>query len=166
MLKIRLPALKRALLLCFIFANPGAADPPAGRAAAAMRDWRLDCASGSCVARAALRGGDGSELLAVEARGPAAAGILALRTPLPLFLPDGAVMAIGEAAPVPLPWRTCGPAGCVAETAMTPELLSALKRGRAAAVTFTLVEGVRVRVPVSLLGFTAAWTAAAAVLSP
>nr|MBA3326212.1 invasion associated locus B family protein [Paracoccaceae bacterium] len=77
----------------------------------------------------------------------------------PLFLPDGLTLGLGDAPPRAVAWRTCDAAGCEALAPLENELLAALRRERAAEVTLTLVDGVRVRLPVSLMGFTAAWEA-------
>ena len=61
-----------------------------------------------------------------------------------------------------MPWRTCGAGGCEAVLPLDPPLLAALRRERAATATFTLVDGVKVRLPFSLLGFSAATRALAA----
>jgi invasion protein IalB len=135
-------------------AAPALADPPAawpGRVAA-FRDWRLDCRPDPCRAATSVRGADGSEVLGVSAAGET----LTLATPLPLFLPDGLALAVGAGPPRPVPWRTCAAGGCEATLPLDPELLAALRRERAATAAFTLVDGVKVRLPFSLLGFTAA----------
>ncbi|MBP7001945.1 invasion associated locus B family protein [Amaricoccus sp.] len=168
MVDIRLAPLDRALLLAaaLLSAAPAAADPPAAYAARrgaelTFRDWRLACLGDACAIRAAVRGADGSAVLALEARPDGQGGQLALSTPLPLFLPDGISIALGDAAPRDVPWRTCDRASCQALAPFDADLLAALKRERVADVTLTLLDGVRVRLPASLLGFTAAWDAAA-----
>lgn len=160
MVDIRLAALGRSLLAAALLAGPAAADPPAvfgARKAAEVtfRDWRLACLGEACAIRASLSAADGTALLAVSADARA----LGFATTLPLFLPDGIVLTLGDEAPRRVAWRTCGPAGCDAETPLDPGLLAALRRERAAEATLTLVDGVRIRLPVSLLGFTAGWKA-------
>jgi invasion protein IalB len=82
--------------------------------------------------------------------------LLEAATPLALYLPDGLLLAVGAAPPFPLVWRTCGPAGCAARLAVTPELAAALRRERQGSATFTLADGVPVRLGFSLVGYTAA----------
>ena len=135
---------------------PAVADPPAAwHAARAFRDWQLDCPGAACPAHTSVRGSDGSEVLrlAVTA-GPAPA--LRVTTPLPLFLPDGVALAVGDDPPRLAPWRTCGPSGCEATFPLDPALLAALRRAPSGSVTLTLVEGVRVRLAFSLRGVSAA----------
>jgi len=172
MTNIRLTAERRALGVALglafaaTLAAPAPADPPAAlgarRAAGeAFRDWRLRCTGAGCTLGLAIAGADGSPVLALVARGPGEAGALAFRTPLPLYLPDGLALGIGEEEPFLVPWRTCGPAGCEAVAPLSADLIAALRRERAAEATLTLADGLRVRLAVSLLGFTAGWEAMA-----
>jgi len=157
---------RTALVTALLAAGAASADPPHARGRE-FRDWRIDCAVGPCAIRTSLRAADGSELVTVDVVGRGDGAGLALRTPLPLLLPDGATLVIGDDPPRALAWRTCGVAGCVAEAPLDPSLLAALKRERSATVMLTLEDGVRVRLPVSLLGFTAAREALdAAPVSP
>ena len=96
-------------------------------------------------------------MLRVAVSGPPPA--LTVTTPLPLFLPDGIVLALGTAPERRVPWRTCRPAGCEATLPLDPDLAAALRRERGGSVTLTLVDGVQVRLPFSLLGFSAALAA-------
>jgi invasion protein IalB len=161
----------RALFVALaLAASPATAGPPGAPAAAAaieqpFRDWRLACAAAACALRTEVRGADGSAVLTVSATSDRG-GALELRTPLPLFLPDGLTVAVGDAPPRDVPWRTCDAAGCAAETPLDPALLDGLKRERSAEVSLTLVDGVRVRLPMSLAGFTAGWEALARASPP
>jgi invasion protein IalB len=154
----------RALLVAIALAGPVAADPPAAygaRRAAEItfRDWRLACLGQDCVIRAWVRGADGTAVLALAAWPQGEGGYLTVDTSLGLFLPDGLRIDLGDTPARLAPWRTCDAAGCYAVAPVDAAFLAALQRERTAEVTLTLVEGVRVRLPVSLLGFTAAWEA-------
>ena len=145
---------KQTLVATLMLAPPAAADPPG---ALAFRDWWRDCPLRSCPIHTAVTGADGSEVLRVAVSGPPPA--LAVTTPLPLFLPDGIVLALGTP-----PERRCrggraAPAGCEATLPLDPDLAAALRRERGGSVTLTLVDGVQVRLPFSLLGFSAALAA-------
>jgi invasion protein IalB len=143
--------------------GPAAEAPPEAVAAAGIamplprverhRDWMLDC-TGACRVETVVRGAEDREVmrLAVAAEAPAT---LAVATPLPLFLPEPVEIGVGDAA-LSLPWLTCDPGGCEARAALDAGLLAGLRRERAAQVAFTLLDGSRVRVPVSLMGFTSA----------
>jgi invasion protein IalB len=158
MMNRRLPI---ALIFLVSAAFPAAsAEAPADAVAQAgaeaavtpYRDWLLDCRA-ACRLQTALRGTEGQLLLRVSL-GAALAGLV-VETPLPLHLPDGVTLAAGERPPLEVPWRTCGDGWCEARAALDAALVDGLRRERAASVTFTLVDGERVRLPVSLIGFTA-----------
>jgi invasion protein IalB len=155
------PLEKQRLVAIFavLLAWPAAADPPgAWRSPQSFRDWRLDCPAAACAVGITVAGADGSEVLRLALRSrPLPA--LAVTTPLPLFLPDGVAISI-EGTPLrEAQWRTCGAGGCEATLPLDAELLGILKRERAGSVGFTLVDGVRVRIPFSLMGLSAALAA-------
>lgn len=155
--KIALTPLARALAVALALTGPAAADPPAvygARRAEALtfRDWRLHCQGPACALRSVVRGGDGSVVLSAALEGQT----LRFETALPLFLPDGVTLALGDDALREIPWRTCDPLGCRAEATLDEGLLDSLKRERSAEVTLTLLDQVRIRLPVSLLGLSAA----------
>jgi invasion protein IalB len=155
-------ALIKQTLVAILLAAPGLADPPHARVPVrGFADWQLDCTAAPCVTRTSVAGADGSEVLRLTLS-PGEPPLLAVSTPLALYLPDGVLLAVGAEPPVALVWRTCGPAGCEARLTLTPELAAALRRERQASVTFTPADGVPVRVRVSLIGYTAAGRALAA----
>jgi len=148
--------LLKQTLVATLLAAPALADPPHAREPLRrFDDWRLDCSAVPCTTHTAVLGGDGSEVLRLT-RLPGDPPLVAVSTPLALYLPDGLTLAIDGEAPAVLAWRTCGPAGCEARLALTPELAAALRRERQASVTFTPADGVPVRVGVSLVGYIAA----------
>jgi invasion protein IalB len=148
--------LLKQTLVATLLAAPALADPPHAREPVrSFDDWRLDCSAVPCTTHTAVLGADGSEVLRIT-RLPGDPPLVAVSTPLALYLPDGLTLAVGAEPPLPLAWRTCGPAGCEARLALTPELAAALRRERQASVTFTPADGVPVRVGVSLVGYTAA----------
>lgn len=151
-------------ILCFqtlvwiaALSQPGLADPPSAWPARvqAFRDWRLDCRADPCALSTVVRAADGSELLRVGVTGGDAPQVT-LTTPLPLFLPDGLALAIGRDPERPVDWRTCGAGGCEATLPLDAPTLASLRRERGGTAALTLVDGVRVRLPFSLLGFSAA----------
>ncbi|CAN5676355.1 hypothetical protein BH23PSE1_BH23PSE1_13890 [soil metagenome] len=144
-----------AAIACLALVLPVRADPGAepGQAAARFEDWTLRCADGCTLRTAVVSAGAPADLL--EARLAAGRDHLVLATPLPLYLPDPLELGLGEAAPRALPWLTCGPDGCEVRVPLDAALLADLRRERQAAVAFTLLDGTRVRLEVSLMGFTA-----------
>lgn len=148
-----------AILLCL--ASAASADPPRAlfeeRAAAGgrgFRDWRLVCGGEACRILTVLDSAEGRPLLRLEAAGD---GRLSVVTSLPLFLPDGVTLTLGTAPGWSVPWLTCGAGGeCRADFDLAPDLQAALRRERTAVAGLTLAEGLQVRLPVSLLGFSAA----------
>jgi invasion protein IalB len=148
--------LAKQTLVAILLAAPALADPPHAQVPVRdFDDWRLECGNGTCITHTAVLGADGSEVLRLT-RLPDDPPTLAITTPLALYLPDGLTLAIGAEPPMPLVWRICGPTGCEARLALTPELAAALRRERQGSVTFTPADGVPVRVGVSLVGYVAA----------
>jgi invasion protein IalB len=163
------PKLLRAgplALLLAVFGSDAAAlpdGPPAARPPdASFEDWRLDCTPLGCAAATEVRSEARGAPLLLRLRVTPASGLaetpwqLAVETPLPLHLPGGLALEIGGSAGSALAWRTCDPLGCRAEAPLAPDLLAALRGERAGHVTFTLADGVRVRLRFSLMGFSAA----------
>lgn len=155
----------RLVVIALLMALPrnAEADPPAIRAMTqteaggrGFAAWRLACGAGrqDCAIGTEIRAADGSPVLRLQR--PATGSHLRIVTTLPLFLPDGVSLAIGEAAPWAVAWRTCRGDTCTADLDLTPELQAALRRERTATVALTLEEGLALRFPVSLLGYTAA----------
>jgi invasion protein IalB len=166
---IRLTPEHRALVLAVLLAGrAGAAEmPPAGEAygppppppVEAFEDWTLACPEGACTVATRVEGTGGAAVLVLEAGAEA----LVVRTPLPLLLPEGLGLTLGQADEErTAQWRTCDATGCEARLTMEPDLLAALRRERDGTLRFTLASGERVRIGVSLIGFTAAWRARAA----
>ena len=156
----------QTLLMILALAFPASADPPAAwsERMQVFRDWRLDCRADPCTRYVSVAGAGEAEVLRL-ALSAGAAPALTVSTPLPLFLPDGVVLAIGDEPERPVAWRTCGPAGCEATAPLDTGLLAALRRERGGSATLTLVDGVRVRLPFSLLGFSAALEAGGPLVS-
>lgn len=153
-----------ALMATAAAADPPLAPPPAP-VPVVFGDWRLTCAADCRIE---------TELRAVPPRAGALLrltvaaadkGALVIRTPLPLYLPDGLQFAPRDTEPTAAPWMTCGATACEARLALDPDLLAALRKQPAANLELTLLDGSHARLPVSLLGFTAAYRALEAVSS-
>lgn len=139
-----------------LLAGLALADPPGPgrRGPAIYGDWRLDCREPPCTAYMPLLGADRSEVLRLSL--PRGSAALAVRTPLPILVADGVVLAIGARPVRAAPWRTCGPDGCEAWFPLDPDLLDSLRDERGGTVTFTLADGTPVRLTISLRGSAAA----------
>ncbi len=133
----------------------------------AFKDWRLHCET--------PKGADKQvcylyETLAIKDRGPVlnvAIGyaknqkvpVAIFTTPLGISLPPGISLQVDEGEPVRFPVEICVNGGCKALLAVKDEILSTLKIGKEAKVTFHDAARRPVTLPVSLQGFTAGFKA-------
>jgi invasion protein IalB len=101
----------------------------------------------------------GQRLLAVVVRIPRDTGAPAMTLNLPhgLFLPAGTTLQIDKAVPKEIGIETCDAKGCYASLEVDGELLLTLKRGSTLTVTFQNLAKQPIVVPVTLVGFTAAF---------
>jgi invasion protein IalB len=101
----------------------------------------------------------GQRLLAVVVRIPRDTGAPAMTLNLPhgLFLPAGTTLQIDKATPKELVIDTCDSKGCYASLDVDNELLMILKKGSTLTVTFQNLAKQPIVVPVTLVGFTAAF---------
>ncbi len=98
-------------------------------------------------------------LLSVMVRMPTLTRQPALVFNLPhgLYLPAGTTIQIDKSAPFALEIETCDQKGCYANMPADTELLTALMRGANLIVTFQNLARKPIAVPVTLVGFTAAF---------
>lgn len=75
--------------------------------------------------------------------------------PLGISLPPGASISVDGGEAVKIVIERCDANGCVGALALDDALVTALKRGREAQISFHDASRRRIAVPVSLLGFTA-----------
>lgn len=125
--------------------------------------WTLRCGperAGCHVFQALYRADDKARLIQVTLFSPPGAeGEMFLRalTPLGAVLAGGAVLAVDDDAPTSVPFLACWPRGCVAETALAPDLEAALRAGLSLAVAVESADtGQTVRFELSLDGITRA----------
>jgi invasion protein IalB len=90
----------------------------------------------------------------LAANGQAAAVIT---MPLGISLPPGATISVDSGVPQPIVIERCDTNGCVGAIALSDEMVAQLKRGREARIGFHDGSRRPIAVPVSLLGFTAAF---------
>jgi len=132
---------------------------------AKYQDWTINCEqqedadTEQCfiVQQRILKDGGGTVLL-IHAGYPIGQGELFAQFTLPLgiLLPPGMGLQIDEDELKRFPVQTCGPNGCKTMVKMDEALLSALKTGIEAKVSFYDISRTEVTIPVSLRGFTAA----------
>lgn len=159
------PALQTAMAQSL--ENQGQGQTPAPESTVATHgDWRVACAGATgrdCFMVQIARGADGTPLVEVSlvpltGDSRAAAGATAI-VPLGTALPEGLGMQTDGGERLRYVYDFCAPTGCVANIALTPAQLQALRAG--AATRFTLAAAARPDQPVtatlSLAGFTAAY---------
>jgi invasion protein IalB len=83
--------------------------------------------------------------------------VMMITTPLGLSLAGGVVFNIDGGTPTTLPLQTCDNNGCYAGAPVSSELLAAMSRGTTLNVTFKNLSQQDISLPMSLIGFTAAY---------
>ncbi|WP_170135043.1 invasion associated locus B family protein [Acuticoccus kandeliae] len=153
--------------LLVAFAPAGAQTPAQGPDALTevYRDWTVRCAtpeggSRRCwMVQTLNRTGSGERILQFELALPSGAPTMLLLTPFGLLLPSGLTVAIDDAAPRILQFRTCVPQGCLIEQKLADTELASLRRGQKMSVAMVAAQNeAEVRLEVSLAGFSAAYT--------
>lgn len=141
--------------------------PPGPRDGKVLQDWRLHCRLAQpdrevCEMRQSIVNENGDRVvLAVVGRLPNsdAPGLLIL-VPLGILLPPGTFLRIDQGEETRVPVARCEREGCQIELLLDDDLLPRLKAGTRAVVSFHVDDGrgqrVRVDVPISLIGFSAA----------
>ncbi|NRG16245.1 invasion associated locus B family protein [Rhizobiales bacterium] len=82
---------------------------------------------------------------------------LVLALPHGLFLPAGASLQVDEGDNIALPIQTSDAGGAYAGTAVSQDLIAAMKKGGTLKVSFQTAQRQPVTVPVTLIGFSAAY---------
>jgi invasion protein IalB len=127
----------------------------AARCTSASRDTPLECA----IEQNAILTKTGQVLVLVVIRvpGDTRAPLAFVQLPLGLNLQSGAKFQVDEGKAIDLPIQTCENRGCYASTAVTPELLTALKSGKQLKVSFQDLAKETITVPMPLNDFAAAY---------
>lgn len=100
---------------------------------------------------------------AVQATGNGSAA-LTLIAPFGLRLADGIMISVGGQEAAAIPFRTCLPQGCIADTQLDSAALDQLRLGNEAQVVMVADGGQELALTVSLAGFAAAWSRLEALL--
>jgi invasion protein IalB len=83
--------------------------------------------------------------------------VMMITMPLGLSLASGVVFNVDGGASTTLPIQTCDGNGCYAGSSVSSDLLSAMARGTTLNVTFKNLSLQDISLPMSLIGFTAAY---------
>lgn len=83
--------------------------------------------------------------------------LMTLNLPHGLYLPAGTTIKIDQTQAFGVPVETCDAKGCYASLSVEDEMLTALKKGATMIVTFQNLARQPINVPVTLVGFTAAF---------
>lgn len=149
------------------FAQDKAAEGAGQTASPSGENWVLQCSEAtekapkSCrVLQNIVMKDSGQRLLTVvvEPREGAPNHALVLALPHGVFLPAGAAIRVDEGEPTPLVIQTSDANGAYAGTAISDDLLASLKKGQRLIIAFKTAQQQDLAVPVTLIGFTAAYT--------
>jgi invasion protein IalB len=151
-------------------ATPAAAQDQAAGAPAsgeAAPNWVVQCSEATEKAPKRCRvlqnivmqeGGQRLLTVVVEPREGAPNHALVLALPHGVFLPAGAAIRVDEGEATPLVIQTSDANGAYAGTAISDDLLASLKKGQRLIVAFKTAQQQDLAIPVTLIGFTAAYS--------
>ena len=155
--------LRLAVLVLGVFAGAANAQTQP-RSGDAFGDWKFTCRAIAesqtiCTLNQTLISEDTNQSIAQFriVRSAAEEGALALVAVLPLgvVIPAGVRGQVDDGEVFEMPLQTCLNNGCVSRTALSTEVLDALKRGQRLNVSFNLVRNANpIVLPVSLNGLT------------
>jgi len=125
------------------------------RCTSASRDAPLECA----IEQSAVLTKTGQLIVLVNIRVPSDthAPVAIIQLPLGLNLPVGAKLQIDDGKTADLQIQTCEQRGCYANTAISPELLTAMKSGKQLKVSFQNLAKEEMTIPMPLADFAAAY---------
>lgn len=142
------------------------AAPKPAEGGAAAPNWVVQCSEATETAPKRCRAlqnivmqDSGQRLLTVvvEPREGAPNHALVLALPHGVFLPTGTQIQVDEGEPVAMAIQTSDANGAYAGTAISDELLASLKKGQRLIVAFKTAQQQDLAIPVTLIGFTAAY---------
>ena len=139
-------------------AAPAAAPPQPGwavRCTSASREAPLECA----MEQTAVLSKTGQLIVLVNIRVPSDthAPVAMVQLPLGLNLPGGAKLQVDDGKTADLQIQTCENRGCYAGTAITPDVLAALKSGKQLKLSFQNLAKETITIPMPLTDFAAAY---------
>ncbi len=131
--------------------------------------WDVVCvttAPDQCTMRQFGKTADGKKVLVVHIRklegvkapdGKTFPGAIQITTPLGTILRAGVKVQVDSGEPRTGAFEVCIPNGCILRDPMTEEFLASLKAGRAATMSFNVLQQGALSVSISLRGFTKAF---------
>jgi invasion protein IalB len=141
-------------------AAPAAAagSPPPGwavRCSSASREAPLECA----MEQTAVLSKTGQLIVLVNIRVPSDTHVpvAMVQLPLGLNLPGGAKLQVDDGKTADLQIQTCENRGCYAGTAITPDVLAALKSGKELKLSFQSLAKETITIPMPLTDFATAY---------
>lgn len=136
-------------------ANAPASPGWAVRCSSASRDAPLECA----MEQNAVFSKTGQLVALVNIRVPSDTHtpVALIQLPLGLNLPAGAKFQVDDGKTVDLQIQTCETRGCFANTAIAPDLLTALKSGKQLKLSFQNLSKEAITIPMPLADFAAAY---------
>jgi invasion protein IalB len=134
------------------------APPPPGwavRCTSASREAPLECA----MEQTAVLSKTGQLIVLVNIRVPSdtRVPVAMVQLPLGLNLPGGAKLQVDDGKTADLQIQTCENRGCYAGTAITPEVLTALKSGKELKLSFQNLGKETITIPMPLTDFATAY---------
>jgi len=132
--------------------------PPSGwavRCTSASRDAPLECA----MEQTAVLSKTGQLIVLVNIRVPSDTHVpvAMVQLPLGLNLPGGAKLQVDDGKAADLQIQTCENRGCYAGTAITPDVLAALKAGKELRLSFQNLAKETITIPMPLTDFASAY---------
>ncbi len=131
--------------------------------------WEIVCSTAQadlCVMRQFGKNAAGKKVIDVRIRklegiktqdGKNVPAAIQITTPLGTILSTGVKVQVDAGEALIRPFEVCVPNGCILREAMSEEFLASLKAGKAANMTFNLLQLGTVNVSISLKGFTKAF---------
>jgi invasion protein IalB len=132
-------------------------------------DWDVVCATANpdqCTLRQFGKTADGKKVLIVRFRkldgvktqdGKNVPAAIEITAPLGTILRTGVKVQVDAGEPRIRPFEVCVPNGCILTEPMSEEFLATLKAGKAANMTFNVLQQGTLNVSISLKGFTKAF---------
>ncbi len=80
-----------------------------------------------------------------------------IRVPLGVLLPAGLLLQVDDGRTGNAPFSVCDPNGCLSQFQMEPQQITEMKAGNTMKIGFRRADGQGVQLPVTLIGFTAAF---------